>query len=76
MIHREETIGCRLINADVLVGLRSLPQRKAIGVEINPSYVAMAANRLSKDRGSLLDFVAPKSAEPPRQMDLMEALEK
>ncbi len=32
-------------------------QRNAIGIELNPNYVAMAQTRLDDDRGSLLDLM-------------------
>jgi DNA modification methylase len=32
-------------------------QRKAIGIELNPEYIAIAERRIAKDRGGLLDMM-------------------
>jgi DNA modification methylase len=48
-------------------------QRNAIGIELNPEYVAIAERRLANDRGGLLDFIEqPRKAE---QLNLLEAAE-
>jgi DNA modification methylase len=45
-------------------------QRHAIGIELNPEYVAMAERRLANDRGALLDIIEQPSQ--PKQLSLLE----
>lgn len=48
-------------------------QRNAIGIELNPEYVAIAERRLSNDRGALLDFI--EQPKPAQQLSLLDAAE-
>ena len=49
-------------------------QRNAVGIELNPTYAAMAESRLSKDRGGLLDWIEQPTEQPkkPEQLSLLE----
>ena len=49
----------RIINSDVMDGLRSLPDESVdcVVIELNQTYAAMSERRIASDRGGLLDLM-------------------